>query len=63
MLPDIFIESWVYSSAISAVDTCEDWARKLDLDSVKLAHLNAAKGELLQISRSQVSAVSFRYNN
>lgn len=58
MLPDSFIESWVYSSALSAVDTCEEWARNLNLDSTKSAHLNAAKGELLQISRSQVSAES-----
>ena len=59
MLPDYFIESWVYSSALSAVERCEEWARKIDLDTTQTACLNAAKAELLQISRSQVSYVHF----
>lgn len=56
-LPDFFIESWIYSSALSAVETCDEWARTRETESIPLNSFNAGKGELLTMARTQVSAL------
>ncbi|KAH9945954.1 trafficking protein particle complex subunit 10 [Epithele typhae] len=53
-LAPFFIESWIYSSALSVVDQSEDWARTLQLDKPALASFNAAKGELVELARHQL---------
>ena len=54
-LPPFFIESWIYSSALSVVDQADEWASSLQLDKTALASFNAAKGELVELARSQVT--------
>ncbi|KAI0362291.1 hypothetical protein OH77DRAFT_1416520 [Trametes cingulata] len=53
-LPPFFIESWIYSSALSVVDQCDEWARPLELDKTSLTFFNAAKGELIELARHQL---------
>lgn len=50
-----FVESWVYSSALSVVDQCDGWAGMFQLDEITLAGLNAGKGELIELARNQVN--------
>jgi trafficking protein particle complex subunit 10 len=57
-LPKFFIESWIYSSAMSAVEQCDTWASRLTLDGPKLATFNAGKGELLELARNQVCFIT-----
>ncbi|KAI5124589.1 hypothetical protein M0805_003108 [Coniferiporia weirii] len=59
-LPEFFIESWIYSSALSAVEVCDEWARNYELDSASLVTFNAAKGELLSQSRNQLDKLGIR---
>ena len=53
-LPPFFIESWIYSSALSVVDQSDEWAKNLTLEKAALSSFNAAKGELLELARHQV---------
>ncbi|CDO72874.1 hypothetical protein BN946_scf185002.g59 [Trametes cinnabarina] len=53
-LPPFFIESWIYSSALSVVDQCDEWARPLELAKNQLAAFSAAKGELVELARLQL---------
>ena len=53
-LPPFFIESWIYSSALSVVDQADEWAKKLTLDKAALSSFNSAKAELLELARHQV---------
>lgn len=53
-LPMFFIESWVYSSALSVVEQCDTWANTLDSATASSASFNAVRGELLDLARSQV---------
>lgn len=55
-LPHFFIESWIYSSALSTVEQCDLWAKDLTLDGATLVTFNASKADLLELARSQVSA-------
>lgn len=55
-LPPCFIESWIYSSALSVVDQCDEWARPLELGKATLAPFSAAKGELVELARHQVAS-------
>ncbi|PAV23661.1 er to golgi transport-related protein [Pyrrhoderma noxium] len=61
-LPDCFVESWIYSSALSAVDTLDDWARNKELDTITSNQFNSAKGELLFASRNQLDRLGIRLN-
>lgn len=54
-LPPFFIESWIYSSALSVVDQADEWAKSMKLEKTALAAFNAAKGELVELARHQVS--------
>lgn len=53
-IPEFFVESWTYSSALSVVDQCDTWAAALSLQGSKLSTFNAGKGELLELARNQV---------
>ncbi|EMD38446.1 hypothetical protein CERSUDRAFT_153326 [Gelatoporia subvermispora B] len=56
-LPQYFVESWIYSSALSVVGECESWARGITLPKAKLAVFNAAKAELLETARHQLDII------
>ncbi|KAI0831480.1 trafficking protein particle complex subunit 10 [Trametes gibbosa] len=53
-LPPFFIEAWIYSSALSVVDQCDEWARPLQLSKSASSTFSAAKGELVELARSQL---------
>ncbi|KAG1877859.1 trafficking protein particle complex subunit 10 [Suillus subalutaceus] len=53
-LPEYFIESWIFSSALSVVDQCDMWAPAIELDGIQLARFSASKGELLELAKTQV---------
>ncbi|KIM80718.1 hypothetical protein PILCRDRAFT_821974 [Piloderma croceum F 1598] len=59
-LPEYFIESWTYSSALSVVEQCDSWANGLKLDSSTQATLHASKGELLELARNQLDIVGIK---
>ncbi|KAG6836752.1 hypothetical protein H0H93_003831 [Arthromyces matolae] len=56
-LPQFFIESWIYSSSISVVDYCDYWATRFHITGPKLNAFNAAKGELLELARTQLDSI------
>ena len=53
-LPEYFVESWTYSSALSVVEQCDSWANGLKLEGSAQAAIHASKGELLELARNQV---------
>jgi hypothetical protein len=55
-LAPFFLQSWIYSSALSVVGQCNEWASGFDITGPKLNTFNAAKGELLELARNQVNA-------
>ena len=58
-LPLLFIESWIFSSALSVVDTADAWAVNVTLDSHEMASFNAGKGDLLKLALDQVGGGIF----
>ncbi|KAG6865627.1 hypothetical protein C0991_000914 [Blastosporella zonata] len=56
-LPQFFIESWIYSSALSVVEYCDNWASGFSISDSKLNSFNAAKGELLDLARTQLDVI------
>ncbi|KAJ7740726.1 trafficking protein particle complex subunit 10 [Mycena maculata] len=56
-IPEFFVESWTYSSALSVVDQCDAWAAPLSLQGSKLSTFNAGKGELLELARNQLDLI------
>ncbi|KAI0306635.1 hypothetical protein B0F90DRAFT_1691802 [Multifurca ochricompacta] len=54
ILPPYFIESWTYSSALSAIEQADFWARNVKLEGIVLNQFNACKAELLELARNQV---------
>ncbi|KAF9053549.1 hypothetical protein BDZ89DRAFT_1056144 [Hymenopellis radicata] len=59
-LPPYFIESWTYSSALSVVEKCNSWETEHQMDKTQVASLNAGKGELLELARTQLDIVGVR---
>lgn len=57
-LPLLFVEAWVYSSALSAVEQCNTWETVFKLETSKSA--SAGKGQLLDVARSQVNLLHDR---
>ncbi|KAF8894667.1 trafficking protein particle complex subunit 10 [Infundibulicybe gibba] len=53
-VPRFFVESWIYSSALSVVEQCDAWSSAHPLEGTKLAAFSAGKGELLELARTQV---------
>ncbi|KAH7923870.1 hypothetical protein BV22DRAFT_1113164 [Leucogyrophana mollusca] len=60
ILPEYFVESWVFSSALSVVDQCETWASALALEGSSLARFSASKGELLELAKSQLDILGVK---
>ncbi|KAF5386686.1 hypothetical protein D9615_001912 [Tricholomella constricta] len=56
-LPQFFVESWIYSSALSVVGYCDNWASGFSIAGAKLNSFNAAKGELLELARTQLDVI------
>ncbi|KAH9966604.1 trafficking protein particle complex subunit 10 [Russula dissimulans] len=54
ILPSYFIESWTYSSALSAVEQVDTWAKDIKLEGILLNQFNAGRGELLELARNQL---------
>ncbi|KAG6376390.1 trafficking protein particle complex subunit 10 [Boletus reticuloceps] len=60
-LPDYFIESWTFSSALSVLDQCDSWALSWpELDAQSLARYSARKGELIELAKSQLDILGVR---
>ncbi|KAK0450746.1 hypothetical protein EV421DRAFT_2050577 [Armillaria borealis] len=59
-LPLHFVESWIYSSALSVVERCDSWQSSLKVDEKKLAPFYAGKGELLELARSQLDTLGMK---
>ncbi|KAK1232281.1 hypothetical protein PQX77_004655 [Marasmius sp. AFHP31] len=55
-LPQFFVESWIYSSALSAVEQCDLWVSELALDP-STSPYNAGKAELIQLARNQLDII------
>jgi trafficking protein particle complex subunit 10 len=53
-LPPYFIESWVYSSALSVVDHCDGLGASRNYDGAEMLVFCAMKGQLLELARDQV---------
>lgn len=53
-MPEYFVESWTYSSALSVIDSCEAWAANFELEKADLQTYNSVKGELFELARTQV---------
>ncbi|CAA7265369.1 unnamed protein product [Cyclocybe aegerita] len=56
-LPPLFIEAWIYSAALSAVEQCNIWETSLKTQATKAAPANAGKAELLDLARSQLDVL------
>jgi trafficking protein particle complex subunit 10 len=54
ILPPYFIESWIYSSALSAIEQTDVWAKDIKLEGITLNQYNACKAELFELARNQV---------
>ncbi|KAF8136643.1 trafficking protein particle complex subunit 10 [Boletus edulis] len=60
-LPDYFIESWTFSSALSVLDQCDSWASSWpELDAQSLTRYSARKGELIELAKSQLDILGIR---
>ncbi|KAJ7285957.1 trafficking protein particle complex subunit 10 [Mycena rebaudengoi] len=59
-IPEFFVESWTYSSALSVVEQCDIWAASLNMQGPKLAAFNAGKGELLELARNQLDLIGVK---
>ncbi|KJA20255.1 hypothetical protein HYPSUDRAFT_142413 [Hypholoma sublateritium FD-334 SS-4] len=56
-LSPLFVEAWRYSSALSVVEHCNTWAAASSIEASKSASVNAGKGELLDLARSQLDVL------
>ncbi|CAK5277454.1 unnamed protein product, partial [Mycena citricolor] len=56
-IPQSFVESWTYCSALSVVEQCDTWAEHQKLEGAKLNAFNAGKGELLELARLQLDII------
>ncbi|KAK0459607.1 uncharacterized protein EV420DRAFT_1747291 [Desarmillaria tabescens] len=59
-LPLHFVESWIYSSALSVVEKCDAWQSGLKVDTKELAPFYAGKGKLLELARSQLDTLGMK---
>ncbi|PFH52452.1 hypothetical protein AMATHDRAFT_74243 [Amanita thiersii Skay4041] len=60
-LPKFFIESWIYSSALNAVEQCDEWSSTYKLEESPTCF--AAKGELLELAQNQLNVIGVRVNH
>ncbi|PCH38130.1 hypothetical protein WOLCODRAFT_64398 [Wolfiporia cocos MD-104 SS10] len=59
-LPEFFVESWTYSSALSVVDACDSWTDVSSFSKVALSRFQAVKGELLELAQQQLDIIGVR---
>ncbi|KAF8652735.1 hypothetical protein AX16_004233 [Volvariella volvacea WC 439] len=59
-LPPFFLESWKYSSALSAVDQCNKWIARYLPEGHNPTTFNASKGELLELARHQLDIIGIK---
>ncbi|TFY59462.1 hypothetical protein EVJ58_g5755 [Rhodofomes roseus] len=59
-LPEFFIESWIYSSALSVADTCDTWVSAVNLSKASQARYSALKGELMELAQQQLDIIGIR---
>ncbi|TFK72158.1 hypothetical protein BDN72DRAFT_836546 [Pluteus cervinus] len=59
-LPPFFVESWVYSSALSVIEQCDLWILHFPQEGANLALFNAGKAELLELARHQLDIIGVR---
>ncbi|KAH9934671.1 trafficking protein particle complex subunit 10 [Fomitopsis serialis] len=59
-LPEFFIESWIYSSALSVTDICDTWVGALNLSKASQARYFALKGELMELAQQQLDIIGTR---
>ncbi|KAF7983988.1 hypothetical protein HWV62_17458 [Athelia sp. TMB] len=59
-LPEFFVESWIYSSALSVVEQCDTWTQELQPGKPSQDTFNAGKGELLELARNQLDVIGIR---
>ncbi|EIN07448.1 hypothetical protein PUNSTDRAFT_144927 [Punctularia strigosozonata HHB-11173 SS5] len=59
-IPEPFVESWTYSSALSVVSQSEQWASAFELDSATILSFNAAKGDLTNLARNQLDIIGVK---
>ncbi|KAG1768331.1 trafficking protein particle complex subunit 10 [Suillus occidentalis] len=59
-LPEYFIESWIFSSALSVVDQCDTWAHTTELDGIQLARFSASEGELIELAKTQLDIIGVK---
>ncbi|KAH9048160.1 trafficking protein particle complex subunit 10 [Lactarius hengduanensis] len=57
ILPPYFIESWTYSSALSALEQADTWAGNIKLEGIALNQFNACKAELFELARNQLDVL------
>ncbi|THH18490.1 hypothetical protein EW146_g2511 [Bondarzewia mesenterica] len=60
ILPQYFVESWIYSSALSVVDETEAWMKGRNIDAPMQLAFNAAKAELLELARNQLNIIGIK---
>ncbi|KAF8626389.1 hypothetical protein AX15_005037 [Amanita polypyramis BW_CC] len=61
-LPKLFIESWLYSSALSVADQCDEWMFACKIEESQLVGYYAVKGELLELAQIQLNSIGTRLN-
>lgn len=55
--PKFFVESWIYSSAITTVEQCTVWQRHYDPDGLEKISVDSGNAELLDLARSQLEVI------
>lgn len=59
-LPKYFVESWKYTSALSVVDQCDQWASSATPEGSDGTAYQAARGELLELARMQLDRIGLQ---
>ncbi|KAF9246256.1 trafficking protein particle complex subunit 10 [Melanogaster broomeanus] len=60
-LPEYFIESWTFSSALSVVDQCDAWATSWpEMEGIPVARYSASKGEVIELAKSQLDILGVK---
>ncbi|KAL4077208.1 trafficking protein particle complex subunit 10 [Scleroderma yunnanense] len=60
-LPEYFVESWIFSSALNVVDQCNTWATSWpEMEGTILSRYNASKGELLELAKAQLDVLGIK---
>ncbi|KAI0053990.1 hypothetical protein FA95DRAFT_1529824 [Auriscalpium vulgare] len=63
ILPRHFIEAWTYSSALSAIEQTETWARETSPEGPSSSTYHASRAELLELARSQLDILGIQVDH